>query len=83
VRTATIPVFGTLITNTTMKEVSRLYLFQPRLDINVWAAAWTLISSLPAPNFQPTATQEWDGPCGNQHYSCELLMMGIIVSETC
>jgi len=29
VRTATIPVFGTLITNTAMKEVSRLYLFQP------------------------------------------------------
>jgi len=29
VRTATIPVFGTLITNTTVKEVSKLYLFQP------------------------------------------------------
>ena len=39
--------------------------------------------SLPAPNFQPTATQEPDGPCGNQHYSRELLLMGIIVPETC
>jgi len=28
-----------------------------------------LLSSLPATNFQPTATQEPDGPCGNQHYS--------------
>jgi len=41
------------------------------------------LSSLPAPNFQPTATQEPDGICGNQHYSRELLMMGIIVPETC
>ena len=39
--------------------------------------------SLPAPNFRPTATQERDGPCGNQHYSRELLMMGIAVPETC
>jgi len=38
---------------------------------------------LPAPNFQPTATQEPDGACGNQRYSRELLMMGIIVPETC
>ena len=28
-------------------------------------------------------TQEWDGQCGNQHYSRELLMMGITVPETC
>jgi len=41
------------------------------------------LSSLPAPNFQSTATQEWDGPCGNQHYSRELLIMGIPVTETC
>jgi len=41
------------------------------------------LSSLPAPNFQPTATQEPDGPCGNQHYSREIVMMGIAVSETC
>jgi len=33
VRTATIPVFGTLITNTTMKEVSGLYLFQPMQSV--------------------------------------------------
>ena len=41
------------------------------------------LSILPAPNFRPTATQEPDGPCGNQHYSNELLMMGIVVPETC
>jgi len=34
-------------------------------------------------NFEPTATQELEGPCGNQHYRCELLRMGIEVSETC
>ena len=41
------------------------------------------LSSLPAPTFQPTATQEPDGPCGNQHYSRQLLMMGTVLSETC
>jgi len=39
--------------------------------------------SLSALNFQPTATQEPDGLCGNQYYSRELLMMGIEVPETC
>ena len=41
------------------------------------------LSSLPTPNFQPTATQEPDGPCCNQHYNREFLMMGITVPETC
>ena len=40
-------------------------------------------SRLRAPNTQPTATQERDDQCGNQHYSRELLMMGIVVPETC
>ena len=40
-------------------------------------------SNLPAPNFQPTANQEPDSSCHNQHYSHELLMMGTVVSETC
>ena len=40
-------------------------------------------SSLTAPNLQPTANQERNDQCGNQHYSRELLMMGIVVSETC
>ena len=39
--------------------------------------------SLPAPNVQPTANQERNDQCGNQHYSRELLMMGIVVPETC
>jgi len=32
-------------------------------------------------NFQPA--QEPDGPCGNQHYSRELLIMGTAMPETC
>ena len=40
-------------------------------------------SSLPAPNFQPTTTQERDDQCGNQHYSRELLMIYVVVPETC
>jgi hypothetical protein len=40
-------------------------------------------SSLTAPNLQPTANQERDDQCGNEHYSHELLMMGILVPETC
>jgi len=40
-------------------------------------------SSLAAPNLQPTANQERYDQCGNQHYSRELLMMGIVVPETC
>jgi len=40
-------------------------------------------SSLTAPNFQPTANQERNDQCGNQHYSREFLMMGIVVPETC
>jgi len=40
-------------------------------------------SSLTAPNLQPTANQERNDQCGNQHYSHELLMMDIVVPETC
>jgi len=36
-----------------------------------------------APNLQPTANQERNDQCGNQHHSRELLMMGIVVPETC
>ena len=39
--------------------------------------------SLTALNLQPTANQEWNDQCGNQHCSRELLMMGIVVPETC
>ena len=34
-------------------------------------------------SFQPAATQESDGLCGNRRYRCELRMMGIMVPETC
>jgi len=40
-------------------------------------------SNLTAPNLQPTANQERNDQRGNQHYSRELLMMGIVVPETC
>jgi len=41
-------------------------------------------SSIPlALNFQPAATREPDGLCGNERYRRELLMMGIMVPETC
>ena len=40
-------------------------------------------SSLTAPNLQPTANQVRNNQCANQHYSRELLMMGIVVPETC
>jgi len=33
--------------------------------------------------FQPTANQERNDQCGNQHHSRELLMMGIVMPETC
>ena len=40
-------------------------------------------SSLTAPNLQPTANQERNDQCGNQHHSRELLMMGMVMLETC
>ena len=40
-------------------------------------------SSLTAPNLQHTANQERYDQCGNQHHSRELLMMGIVMPETC
>jgi len=40
-------------------------------------------SSLTAPNLQTTANQERNEQWDNKHYSRELLIMGIIVPETC
>ena len=40
-------------------------------------------SILPALKFHPAATREPDGLCGNQRYRRELLMIGIMVPETC
>ena len=40
-------------------------------------------SSLTATNLQPTANQERNDQCGNQHYSREFVMMGIVEPETC
>jgi len=40
-------------------------------------------SILPALNLHPAATREPDDLCGSQRYRHELLMMGIMVPETC
>ena len=48
----------------------------------ITALVVSFLVCLPAPNFQPTANQERNDQCGNQHYSGELLMMGIVVPET-
>jgi len=40
-------------------------------------------SSLIATNLQRTTNQDRNDQCGNQHYSRELLMMGIVVPKTC
>jgi len=39
--------------------------------------------SLTAPNLQHTANEDRNDQCGSQHYSHELLMMGIVMLETC
>ena len=46
-----------------------------------YAAARTLLQPTTR-NLQPTANQERNDQCGNQHYSREILMMGIVVPET-
>jgi len=40
-------------------------------------------SSLTPPNLQHTADQERNDQCGNQQHSRELVMMGIVMPETC
>ena len=40
-------------------------------------------SNLTAPNLQLTANQERNDQFGKEHYSRELLMMGIVMPETC
>jgi len=40
-------------------------------------------SSLTAPKLQHTVNQERNDQCGNQHHNRELLMMGIVMTETC
>jgi len=43
----------------------------------------TTLVRLTAPNLQPTTNQERNDECGNQHHNRELLMMGIVMPETC
>jgi len=48
-----------------------------------WSSVRAAACSLTAPNLQHTANQERHDQCGKQHHSRELLMMGIIMLETC
>ena len=59
-----------------MKAIVRVWCLLDR------ASVWWLNCSLTAPNLQPTANHERNDQCGNQHYSRELLMVGIVVPET-
>jgi len=62
-------------------------MFQALLCPSSGAAGYSLqpghYSNVTTPNFQPTANQEQYDQCGDQHYSRVLLMMGIVVPETC
>jgi len=44
---------------------------------------WSSVRAAGYCPLQPTGNQERDDQCGNQHYSRELLMMGVVVPETC
>jgi len=59
----------------------------PGLQAQAQLLCWNVqpghYSSLTAPNLQHTANQERHDQCGKQHYSRELLMMGIVMLETC
>jgi len=56
-------------------------------SVRVAGLSWSLQpghhSSLTVPNLQHTANQERHDQCGKQHHSRELLMMGIVMLETC
>ena len=76
----------------TMMLITRLvvlFLVWCRLEIRCgWAGVVSGLhpghySSPTAPNLQPTANQERNDQCGNQHHSRELLMMDIVMPETC
>ena len=44
---------------------------------------WSSVRAAARTLLQPTATQERNDQCDNQHHSHELLMMGIVMPETC
>ena len=48
-----------------------------------WSSVRVAARILLQPNLQPPANQERNDQCGNQHHSRELLMMGIVMPETC
>jgi len=77
---------------------SRLWCWLSHWSLRSWfAVCWRLgagrlecftlqpghYSSLTAPNLQHAANQERNDQCGNQHHTRELLMMGIVMPETC
>ena len=69
---------------------SRLWCYLPHWSCrSLFAVCWRLTlqpghhSNLTAPNLQHTANQERHNQCGKQYHSRELLMMGIVMLETC
>ena len=71
---------STFISHETLKT---LRLFGFRTDVPSFKLQPEHYSNLTAPNLQPTANQERKDQCGNQQHSCELLMIGIVMPETC
>ena len=69
--------FATIMLLTTL-VVSFLVCFK----LGVRCRYFGVVSELQA-SLQRTANQERNDQCGKQHYSRELLMMGIVVPETC
>jgi len=62
-----------------MLIITLVVLFLVCCMLEVMWSGW----SLTAHNLQHTANQERNDQCGNQHHSLELLMMGIVMPETC
>jgi len=44
---------------------------------------WSSVRAAARTLLQHTANQERNDQCDNQHYSSELVMMGMVVPETC
>jgi len=58
-------------------------MFRALLCPSSWAREYNVDYHIGNFDLQPTGNQERDDQCSNQHYSPELLMMGIVVPETC
>ena len=66
-----------------MPLIILLYFLQAQHVSGTSAITGSTDTTPAAPNLQPTVNQERNDQRGNQHYSGELLMMSIVVPETC